>query len=216
MIAWVAPVIVTTSSLWNDLVAYWRFDGNSTDATGYGHDGADTNITYVSNSIQSINGKGAQFTTATVSKITIANQISASWINTTPFTIATWVKSMQASSGFMCWYQGNNNGGFFTNKNDNTLNFQRGAPSMVCACNMGVWKHLVLSYSSSRFVFWIDGTKQTTTGDSGSAPGAAAAAQQMGGAYQDTGSMDEMGIWRRTLYDSEIATLYARTTSSFY
>lgn len=69
------------------IVGYWRFDGNSNDASGNSNNGTDTDITYtnVVNNSQKTGGFNGSS-----SKIVVANSLLPS--TPTSFTISAWVK----------------------------------------------------------------------------------------------------------------------------
>lgn len=80
----------STTGLSNGLQAYWKFDGNSTDATGHGYNGTDTNITYNSTSGKLAQGASFSGNTPGTSKIvvnTIPNLINSSYMS-----ISVWAK----------------------------------------------------------------------------------------------------------------------------
>lgn len=101
-------VVATTSfgQLTNGLVAHWNFNGNANDATGNGHNGTATNVTYAAGS-QGTPGTAALFN-GTNSFITVPYHSS---FNLTSFTVCAKVKIH----------------GYYTGTCQGNIIFQRGA-----------------------------------------------------------------------------------------
>jgi hypothetical protein len=89
---WVSQAIAlrmtAPTTLTNGIIAYWKLNGDSTDATGNGNNGTDTSVTY-----DAVDGKinqGALFNRASNSKVVIAD--STALRPTNSFTANAWIK----------------------------------------------------------------------------------------------------------------------------
>lgn len=204
-------------ALTDNLVAYYKLDGNSNDSVG-SNNGTDSNITYGS-SYGKIN-QGALFNGSS-SKIDLSNNLNSVtynssysfqfWFNISSFpTGSTFYKvfgndNSSASNGvFIDFYGGNlrigNNGGAnisypFSNFSTNT------------------WYHIVVTYTyNSNMLLYVNGNLVLTSSGTGAALSTSDGAafgyyRSLPGRYFN-GDLDELGVWSRALSDTEITTLY--------
>jgi hypothetical protein len=207
------------ASLASRIVAYWPLNGNSTDALG-GYNGSDTLVSYAAAKI----GNGATFTGASTSAINLP--VVTPMTGTTPRTFSAWVKKgarntfsaiFQGGGGtdlgwFSVWMNGTTSGDIyasFYNSDFYTVGGLIGSDRFY---------HIVVCYdggvvSTSTIRIYVDGVLKPTT-----KAGTATAEANTGGTSftiggdsfnrNNDGSIDEVGIWDRALFPSEVAALY--------
>ena len=95
-----------------------------------------------------------------------------------------------------------------------TVNSSTATTTMTCGIDSyfnNHWAHILITYNSSKMSMWINGTRCNSTAVTG--PLKATALKWYLFADDNTiaainGTIDEVGIWNRTLTDTEIGTLY--------
>jgi hypothetical protein len=169
------------------LVGFWKFNGNSVDSSGHGHDGA-LKTGYIGSSAATASDGGTlpQLTADRFGRANMAYSFSngslvqvpyASELNPPAFTISLWVDMTSNSNGsYMIsmnrwWgYKFNLNGTavpFLTVATASTI-YDRDAGAVNVAT--GVWTHLAASYTDGTEKFYVNGQlKKTWT----NVPGAA-------------------------------------------
>ena len=161
------------------LVAHWKFDGDATDATGNGHDGA-LKTGWVGTSVATIADGGTlpQLATDRFGRANMAYTFNngsfvqvpyAAALNPGSFTISLWVDMTANTNGsYMIsmrrWlgYKFNLNGTgvpFFTVSVASTI-YDRDAGAVNVA--PAVWTHLAISYTSGTEKFYVNGSLQKT------------------------------------------------------
>lgn len=224
-------------SLLTNLVAYYKLDGNSNDATGNGNNGTDTNISYSASNGKLIQGGGFSGISPGTSKIVVP-ALSA-LVNSSFLSVSCWVKftTITNTSQFASQYAGSgnaNNPWFFGyNFSSNTLNFGINdltgsefgmSPTSIFTTN--IWYHCVAVFdgtqtgNSNRCKLYINGLLQTLS-FSGTIPttiiGSGMATniplwlgtlQTVQSSQTLNGALDEVGIWNRALTQSEVSQLY--------
>jgi len=207
-------------ALTDNIVAYWKLDGNSSDSVG-SYNGTDTGISY-STSYGKIN-QGASYTTASSSRIsttytTTQNQSWSFWIKTSTQQLQGIMGSVSTANydDRVCWMDS-------TGKIRATTSTINGHVPVVSPTSLadGNWHHIVLLFSGTSTIntkLYIDGTlanQSTYTG-----PYAAGNRDFSIGfargyninnnwtAYYYNGYIDEVGIWNRLITETEITQLY--------
>lgn len=194
-------------ALTTGLIAYWDMQGNSTDVTGGGDNGTDTNITY--SSANGLIGQGAGFNGSS-SNITLANTITQ-----TDFTIAGWIKTSFVGAGsyqtLASW-----TGSYYLviQASANNYDVQFGTAggainSSRINLNDGNWHQLVVTITGSTSgALYIDGVADGT----GTVSPFIGLTMYFGSINNTsnflTGNLDEIGIWSRALSGAEITQLY--------
>ena len=221
-----APVATSTSTatsttLTNNLVSYYKLDGNSTDSAGT-NNGADTAVTYGS-SYGKIN-QGAYLGGGT-SKVILPSTVNVS--GDSPRTIAAWVKttanggaiygsgSLAAGTTFNVFMGG-------TGSNNGTIDINQWNGTDIVSpvvINNGAWHHVVVTYAGGGFnttnvKIYIDGTLSSATGGAGNTLNTnnsfyGIGAYAGGDYFNLVGSLDETGVWNRALSGSEVSQLYS-------
>jgi hypothetical protein len=200
-------------ALTDNIIAYWKLDGNSNDAVG-SNNGTDTDITYSSG-----NGKinqGAGFNGS-------SSKIVGSSVNIgTNATIACWFKSSAGSGTYPCIFEFLSAGGavFSITQNVSTGKVYSAlidSDSVVLVSNGddnikdGNWHHVVAVKSGGNLKIYVDNVENdsqsaTFTGNFNSM------VMRMGldtgeGTYFQ-GAVDECAYWDKALNTTEISQLY--------
>ncbi len=207
-------------ALQTNLLAYYKMEGNSNDATADGYNGTDTAITYGA-SYGKIN-EGANFngTTSLINLPVImpnntTDRTYAGWVNVGSFVANAVIQGsnpqgegetyVELTSTSFQWIV-NTASGYFTLTDPTSR-------------STGTWYHLgcVVQPASNSMTLYVNGVSvasgnlsgntsiKTTTGTWYARFGANI--QSTPGAYL-TGDIDEWGCWDRALSASEISTLY--------
>lgn len=201
-------------SLLTNLVVYYKFDGNSTEATGTGFNGTDTSISY-SNANGIINN-GAGFN-GTTSKIVIAD--NAAFHQTGDFTINCWAKT-SISTGFQVIYESSGDTPFPGVQ----LAFLNGAAFQAVGIGSGgttvisdgAFRMLTIIRSGTTCSLYINGafdSSLTGTPTYAVTNFVTFGSRMNTGVYNNflSGAVDEFGLWSRALTTgagSELASLY--------
>lgn len=147
-----------------------HLEGSSTDSSGNGNNGTDTNITY-----SQANGKfgqGALFNGSN-SKITIAD--NASLKPTTGFTVSAWINKTNKTTNGVVFNSGaenpnspyyfsgfrlivSNSGGLYGQIGANNTSITVGSTGGT-QIDAGVWYHVVYTWSGTNHYLYINGTQ---------------------------------------------------------
>ena len=215
----------STSSLLSNTMGYWKFDGNSTDATNNGNNGADTAITYGAlygkvNQGASYNGSTSDIYLGTRMN-TGTNQVSAcAWIN--PGALSADTSYAIVANGDGVGPATSAYGMYIRGTGSNTARLQMTVPDSSNGYGYNTtgivtftgWTHLCFVYDHTNYKFYVNGSLFETSGsftqsmnqptnvptDIGTAV--------HGAYYQFKGSMDEVGLWNRALSGTEVSQLY--------
>jgi hypothetical protein len=205
----------------NALLAWFPFDNNSSDVSGNNNNGANNNVTFISdrngnpNAAGSFNGINAWLEVASP---------SFTFAHTDSFTYSVWVnKDVQPAAGvflmvgsnaagnFISILQGPNNTQFGTNKQQSAWIWT------TCPHTLNVWDHYVATYNAGIMRLYRNGTFESTTTFTHTNVTAANLplyiGRGVGGAYFK-GAIDDVGIWGRALSDTEINNLYNSTVTT--
>ena len=202
-------------------IAYWKFDGDSTDAVG-SNDGADTGMTY--STTTGLINEGGGFDGST-SELDIGHMISG----TTNVSAAAWIKTTTADTdggqtfivsqlapgtiGQMDLFICGADCGFTDGKLVflATGAFNQGVGNAVLTD--GNWHHVGFSQNGTNISLYVDGVLDTST-TMGSVPSYdVSAVGAIGYDRRDndrhfSGSIDEVGVWDTALSASDFAQLY--------
>lgn len=211
------------------LVAYWKLDGNSNDATGNGHNGTDTAITYIAGKI----GSAASFNGST-SVITVPDSNNLSFNGGSPdnpFSISLW--DFYSNAGIRGYLSkgpadlvGPTEYELFINNNDiyfrlrdkvNVSNYI----SVFSNLSMAVpntWNHIVVTYDgsglNSGINIYANGVLLTkTNSNSGVYTGMANTTRPVTigalfNGFFNSKPMDEISIYNREITASDVSFLY--------
>ncbi len=207
-------------SLITNLISYWKLDessGNAADSVG-GNTLANVNSATYSSAI--INN-GVNLVRASSQRLAITDAAQSGLDLTGDMTISGWVKFTSfpnqnnligkedlTSAGYSFYYENTGNHLIFSTNST-------ASPKMVSwTPSTGVWYHVAIVYTASGGLcdFYVDGIQQGTQQSGLAAPTDSPSDFTMGylvnGGSHINASMDEWGIWSRTLSGSEISQLY--------
>lgn len=215
----------------DNLVSYWKLDGDSTDSVG-DNDGTDTSITYNA-SYGKIN-QGGSFSAASNSRIAVGDVAGTS---VATVTFSAWVNSNNESTnvdrviiGYNGW-SGNGQFSFelfsrsFYSVYNRALLYVYGSnpdgsgSDDYCSTvdiGDGEWHHVVaiLDSANKQISYYIDGTFDTTVTFATALPAISLDNLFLGSWYVNSEYrsfnkyIDEVGIWSRALTSTEITSLY--------
>lgn len=192
-------------------MAYWRLEGNSNDASGRGHNGTDSSITYST-------GNGKFNTGAGFSSSSITIPASGDFNFTDKFSITFWAKTnatsgnhmglMKNSGGTLYWYI------WFPTGSNIEFNTRAGSGGLNYAHSLDTdWHHWAFTYdvdggSNNRRIY-MDGdvVAQDT---SASSPLGDSADLTIGNwsTYPYDGAFDDFAIFHKALSSTEVSQLY--------
>ena len=229
---WATQVISLRGSgdLQNGILAYWKLDGNSADATGNGHTGTDTTITY--SGANGIINQGAGMSAANNSFIAITD--STALKPTSNFTVSGWIKTTNSgvsrnASLFQSYSQNTSVAGFRLSQSSRKMEIIVGQNTGLIngldykqvdsMSNMddGLWHMWTAVYDGSRLSIYKDGNSTPDASDISTINPEYASTNYVrigdhnfNGTDYDTAdaSMDEVGLWNRALSSAEISQLY--------
>lgn len=205
-------------ALTDNIVSYWKLDGNSNDAVG-SNNGTDTAITYSNPNGIINNGAGFNGTTSIIYKGSPTGLPSGAsdaslnfWIN--PVTLGAALISLVewgSLAGTGTLFSIGFNGGtlqYFGNGNDFNSG---GTPST------GAWHMITATLTGTSIKIYIDAAQVGGTGTLGASPNLGSADFGMGNLFNSSstpiatfysGAIDEVGIWTRVLPGADITSLY--------
>ena len=204
-------------ALTDNIVSYWKLDGNSTDSVG-SNNGTDTSITYSAGNGKIVQGAGFSGS----SRIVLPNVV---YISATAFSLSAWIKIssnpgapaqiLTSDSDFNRRWQ------LAVNTNG-TIRFIRfnDAGSVISNFNStgtvtdNTWRHIVAVFDNSvGSKIYINGTQDgsdavTTSNKITSGTAAFGSNTNSTPSEYFTGSIDEGAIWSRALSAAEVTSLY--------
>lgn len=203
-------------ALIDNVVAYYKFDGNSTAAVG-GVDGTDTSITYTTtnaaiNQAASFNGTSSGIALANSTVFDVNNLTISFWLYSTSFGAMSGMvfeKGPANTQYNVFWFSGSL---YFRTINGSNVQHDLVASNTTLGVTNSNKYHFVLKYDGSNKKIFVDGVEKASasytetlkTGQSG----------QAFGKFTDlslfflNGVLDEFGLWSRALSDTEITELY--------
>ncbi len=212
-------------SLTTNLLAYWKLDessGNATDATGNGFTLTNNNtVTYGTGLINN----GAQFTGGVIKYLSRADNLG---ITNGNITIQVWVKlNNEIASGqwglvikgdagtninYIIAYQYNSGTRRldFNRQQQNTANNEQ---FYTVDLGTSAWHQLILTYDGTNVSGYVDTVAIGNLATSGDGASGGANLVEVGRAHGFTdncvdGTMDEVGVWSRVLNSTEVGQLY--------
>jgi len=168
----------------DNLVAYWKFDGDTKDDSGNGHDGT-LKTGWIGSSVATATD-GGTFPTLTTDRNGAANKAYsfnngayvevpyAASLRPASFTITVWVKVATTSGGNYIFSLDRWNGYKFQLQSNNfpfvTINTDAGDHDIddnPGAVPIGTWTQIAVSYTNGTAVFYINGAVTKTVSSSG-------------------------------------------------
>lgn len=210
------PLVPQPVTLQTALQAYYKLDGNSIDSIG-SNNGTDVNITYNTGKVN----QGASF--SGVSRIQIPHSQTFNFIE---FTISGWLKPGTFANNFagiLDKYVGSTSGLLIDIPSNSSRRLRgsavvRGTPTNLdytvtsnTVLISNVWYHFAVTFSQIALKIYINGILENTTTFSGALVNNTENIS-IGGdnvsTYLYDGMLDEIGIWKRELTQSDITSLY--------
>ena len=220
----------------NGLIAYWPFDGNTNDLSGFGRNGTGTNLTATTDRF-GVAGKAYHFDGST-SYVSVPDNVALR-LNNTDFTLNAWIKLDSYNSSYLSTivskrFSGLNNGWLWGI--NGALNTPQGATYYgpgggtgnanaigTTVLNTGQWYMVTCVYSlaNQQLSIYINGVLDNTSNNILSASATATAALLIGkdgatGGYYFQGSMDDVSIYNSALSLSSVKQLYNVTSGTPY
>ena len=209
-------------ALTDNIISYHSFDAsNSTDNSGNGFTGTDSNITYSSGNGKLSNGAG--FASASPSEISLGSSASFA---PAAVTYNCWVKATSFPNGYNAVISKECTGkslyvSFFVKSNGKIAAYIS-TPSSIFydgtgsnTLSTGTWYMLTFTYDSTAgLVCYVNGSSDGTAAANGALnTSSSGLLMKIGSDYDYTdrywnGAIDEVGIWSRALTSTEITTLY--------
>ena len=202
-------------ALTDNLVAYYKLDGNSNDSVG-SNNGTDTNVSYVAgkiNNCASFNGTTSGIEISSNAGLQITGDLTISaWINTSD-TIGVIVAKSDGSTSTYEYEFGFNaaNRLYFVSASSTYFSTESvSAPTL----NDSTWKHVVVVRGGGVTKYYVNGTLYNQNITHGNITNVATSTQSVRIGRRGNpdnfyaGSIDEAGIWSRALSGTEITELY--------
>ena len=210
-------------ALTDNLIAYYKLDGNSNDSVG-SNNGTDTNITY-STDYGKIN-QGARFQSNS-SKIELVTA-STLGLGGTSLSFSCWcrVETPSSSAGYILGFQSSSSYTFFEwagfrVQTDGKLRFtfyttsgsfkEYTSPNNPNIMNDGKKHHIVFNYDGASVKVYIDNSLFWTQNITGTISFNSTEPLRIGVGHPAAfynGGIDEVGIWNKALSSTEITELY--------
>lgn len=212
--SWIAIPLNPPFLLTDNIIAYYKLDGNSNDATGNGHNGTDTSMTY--SATNAVINTAGQFSGS--GKILVADH--ADFDGTTAVTMAAWVKFSSLTSQQIIFSKSNAGGTAYMYLAKNagnkiTASVDTEAHSIVGGTTIGTsTKYFcVVTYDGATLKLYLNGASDATNVSYAGAltPGTGSVAiGELGdlNTQYTSGTIDEVGWWSRALSSTEITQLY--------
>ena len=213
-------------ALTDNLIEYWKLDGDSKGVLG--KNGSDTLVTYSASNGKLIQGAGFSGTgyieVANNPAFTTTSELSISlWMNTTVIQPAKTLIGKPSNV-----ILGQNGWDISTGSLPNQLSFvMLGLTPFeeIITANVydGNWHHIVLTYGSNNLICYVDNAVALNSNKTGTLsynynPIAIGSFYRdaYGAAFNFTGALDEVGIWKRKLSAGEVSDLYLEGNGSQY
>ncbi len=210
-------------ALTDNLVAYYKLDGNSNDSVG-SNNGTDTNVSY-SSSYGKIN-QGTSFNGSSTI-ISVPLNIYSIFNGSNNWSFSCWIKYNTTGTN-LCIFRssnGDSNNGYNTNFNiykisgENFSVARADGSGTINICttsstySSGIWYHLTATYDGSNIKLYVNaGTptslSSTLIASSGNVGRFGLWVENSTSYYWYNGYIDEVGIWSRALTSTEVSQLY--------
>lgn len=198
-------------------LAYWRMNGDATDASGNGRNGAATGVTWVAGTpiVDSPNNSHGSFNGADYVRLA-----AAAWMNVSNLTLEAWVRvdSLTGTQSIINRMDGANGDAF-------TFRLDSGRPvahlhlggayvgfSSWTDLVVGQWYHVAVTYDGARVRMYVDGVLRNDVAESRALSQPANARLHMGenggGADDLFGDLAEVAFYDRSLTPAEIMEHY--------
>ena len=227
VVSFVITSFVHAAPIAEGMVAYWSFEGNVTDLSGRGHDGAVTGATYSSNSGEyAFLGQSIHFD-GSGDYVSVADHDDLDF--TTKFTMMMWIKPTDVSNYVFLidkwvdrggdlraysFYQSSTNIGLYVNSTGSTS----GYPSAI-GLQQNKWQHITLSFDADNQImkYYLNGTvvdeHYVNSGTIYNSPyhlliGAYNNRNGGVGGYYYEGYMDEVILYNTALSDAQVLSNY--------
>lgn len=201
-----------TDNTETSIESYWKMDESSGNAADSVASNTATNVgtvVYSSGKINNgadLNGSSQYFTFPTMPKL-----------GSGPWSVNAWVKTSASGSikEFLFWGTGTTGNGidiYMSAANKLTANFFGGGgiATSTTSINTNAWVMCTITYDGTNIKVYVNGTLENTgasySGNLTGSTGVIGANDGVGNNW--TGSLDEIGIWSRTLTSTEITALY--------
>lgn len=207
-------------SLLTNIVSYYKFDVDESDATGNGNNPSSINGLTIS-------GPNGKINSGLGMSVAGSSRLQYSYIpqsGSGDFSVGFWINTMMTPIGFGTFINwGDNSGNSFYVRLTSTGNIQatfdssNGLAITTNAFNDGNFHYVVVLYksippSSHALFIYVDGVSADTGTQSlytATVSGSLLyVGERFNGASDYTGSLDEMGLWSRELSTTEITQLY--------
>lgn len=188
-------------ALTDNLVAYYKMDGNSNDSVG-SNNGTDTSMSYVTGKIN----QGASFNGSS-SYINLPFNVDQA----NDYTCGFWFNTTNGSSGYLVDSAKNPNRFVVYLDTSKVTYWVKNNTIQTSTISTSTWYYVVVTKDGSTYSLYLNGTLVTTqsagsatTTDNNTRLGASE--DSAGAKY--TGLIDEVGIWSRALSAAEVSQLY--------
>lgn len=202
-------------ALRDNIVAYYKLDGNSNDSVGT-NNGTDTAITYSVangkiNQGAGYNGSTSKITISDASVLKPATNFSINlWIYPTSFAlnfIGLFDKYVGSTSGYAIDIQSS------ANKLPRFLIYNGANTNIIATTALAIntWYMITATYDGANAKIYVNGILEATTSTSGSVVTGTDNPTIGGDGVSTnlfTGNIDEVGFWNKPLISSEISQLY--------
>ena len=210
-------------ALTDNIVSYWKLDGNSTDSHG-SNNGTDTSITYSAGNGKIVQGGGFNGTTSLIYSQSAsfdffgtANLTQSFWIKVSSLGIAGnfyGISMIQEGTNVTIYDKGIqllNNGSILFYGYDGAVKKATSATGVIV---VGTWYHITGTYDGTNLKIYVDGDLKATTACSSTYnftnPRLVFShVTTVGGNNKFfNGAIDEVGLWSRALSAAEVTSLY--------
>lgn len=201
------PVAYTHAALLTNLANYWKFDessGNAVDSTGNANAINNGSVTYGPGKINNgaVISNGANYTTSTANISTNSFSFSV-WLFPTTENVQQNTIVRNAGGGTGVIFRIDNGAGHI-------LAFAGGTTLITSnySLPLNTWTHVVWTASPSGSIIYINGTVDNTSANVATIDTSNMNIGLGGGGEYFQGTIDELGLWSRTLTQAEVTQLY--------
>lgn len=202
-------------ALTDNIIRYYKLDGNSTDSVG-GYNGTDTNVTY-SNSYGKINQGAGVFVQSSTTKISAATTGLPTGANQRSSSIWVYSTARASSGGLQVIFgygadSNNQSYGAYINYTGELVLWLGGTSDRPTGYTLplNTWVNLVITYSGTNAYVYINGNQVYTTSITISTGSSffLFGVHPNSSSWGHVGYLDEIAIWNRQLTSTEVTQLY--------